>query len=353
MGRYSVNDFIERAILIHGNRYDYSKVVYTNNHTKVCIICPEHGEFWQTPNAHLNGQGCPKCGMVKRIECRKKTTENFILEAASVHGNKYDYSKVHYKNINSKICIICPEHGEFWQRASAHLKGHGCTKCAIDKNAERCRSNRDEFVKKAKKIYGDKYDYSKVKYVNNGTKVCIICHEHGEFWQTPANHLRNEGCPKCGNELISIKRKSNVDDFIEKAQKIHNNKYDYSNVIYINCETKVCIICPEHGEFWQKPHHHLNGVGCPECAKKTQSEKQKLTLTEFIEKSKKKHGDKYDYTKSEYIDAKSKICIICPEHGEFWQEAMSHMAGAGCPRCGTMLSQNEDNTKIFIENLIF
>ena len=133
----------------------------------------------------------------------KKTTEEFIHEARKKHGNKYDYSKVVYLNNHTKICIICPKHGEFWQLPLNHLSGRGCPKCAHEGNGERCRSSKKEFIKKAREKHGDKYDYSKVEYVNCETKVCIICPQHGEFWQSPNSHLIGHGCPKCKRNQLS------------------------------------------------------------------------------------------------------------------------------------------------------
>lgn len=122
------------------------------------------------------------------------------------------------------------------------------------------KTTQEEFISKAREVHGDKYDYSKVEYKGNKNKVCIICPEHGEFWQLPSSHLKGAGCPNCsGNKKYTTK------EFIEKARKIHGDKYDYSKVEYVNSETKVCIICPEHGEFWQKPARHLMGQGCPNC----------------------------------------------------------------------------------------
>ena len=106
-----------------------------------------------------------------------------------------------------------------------------------------------EFIEKAKKVHGDKYDYSKVEYVNSRTKICIICPQHGEFWQTPNAHLMKEGCPKCKGENVSKVNRRTTNEFIEKAKKVHGDKYDYSKVDYKNNSTKVCIICPIHGEF--------------------------------------------------------------------------------------------------------
>lgn len=206
------------------------------------------------------------------------TTQIFIERAKKIHGDKYNYSKVNYINITTKVCIICSKHGEFWQTPHAHLSGQGCPICAGIK-----KHTTEEFIELARKVHGDKYDYSKVNYINNKTPICIFCTKHGEFWQAPESHLQGKGCIKCaGIENLT------TEDFIEKARKIHGDKYNYSKVNYVNNHTKVCIICPEHGEFWQKPNAHLNGNGCPKCCGRNK------TTEEFIKEAKNKYGDKYD-----------------------------------------------------------
>lgn len=199
MKKMTTEEFIEKAKSVHGSKYDYSKVEYLNNRTKVCIICPEHGEFWQEPGNHLRGCGCDKCGEKKSQISKTRTTEKFVLEAKSIHGDVYDYSKSEYTGCFGLVNIICRKHGEFFQRANDHLHGCGCPICANNQ-----KYTTEMFIEKAKTIHGDKYDYSKCIYKNARTKVCIICHdkdkygnEHGEFWQTPSNHLRGNGCPKC------------------------------------------------------------------------------------------------------------------------------------------------------------
>lgn len=205
-------DFIEKAKLVHGDAYDYSKVNYINSHKKVCIICPKHGEFWQTPNNHLNGHGCYTCGK------GKKNSESFIAEAKSVHGNKYDYSKTNYISANKKVIVTCIKHGDFFIRASSHLSGCGCKKCASEYIALLYKKNAETFISEAKSVHGNKYDYSKVNYASANKKVCIICPEHGEFWQTPNAHIKLfHGCPKCNNsrmhDFISLKLKENNVEF--------------------------------------------------------------------------------------------------------------------------------------------
>ena len=258
----NTEEFINKANKVHNGKYDYSKVEYVNAKTKICIICPEHGEFWQTPNNHLSGKGCALCANENKLHLYNKSNDKFISEAQMIHNGKYDYSKVEYVNAKTKICIICPEHGEFWQTPHNHLQGQGCPKCSPT-----LKLNKDVFIENSNKKHNGKYDYSKVKYINNRTKVCIICPEHGEFWQTPSNHMYGYGCAKCANSLNAENHTSNTDIFIEKAKLMHLNKYDYSKVKYINNRTKVCIICPEHGEFWQTPDAHLSNKGCPKCGR--------------------------------------------------------------------------------------
>ena len=250
------SEFVERAKKVHGEKYDYSKVSYKNNSTKVCIICKEseHGEFYQRPVDHIKGNGCPKCSGNAKL-----TTVEFVLRARGVHGDKYDYSKVSYKNNSTKVCIICKEseHGEFYQTPDCHLIGNGCPKCSNN-----VKLTTKKFIERSREVHGDKYDYSKVKYKDSSTKVCIICKEseHGEFYQVANTHLRGSGCPKCkgGVRLTTGK-------FIDKAKSMHGDKYDYSEVEYKSSSTAIKIFCKIHGYFNQIPAAHLQGRGCPKC----------------------------------------------------------------------------------------
>lgn len=200
----------------------------------------------------------------------------------------------------------------------------------------------EEFIRRAKGIHGDKYDYSKVEYVNSETKVTLICPVHGEFLVRPSDHIHSKiGCVKCSGRYRNTKS-----EFIEKARKIYGDKYDYSNVEYVNSKTKVCIICheksvlgEEHGEFWQRPNDHLSGYSCPKCGKNYVP-----TTEEWIMMAKWIHGSRYDYSKVNYIDAHKKVCIICPIHGEFWQTPSNHLNGCNCPDCNSdSKSKMEEN----------
>jgi Zn finger protein HypA/HybF involved in hydrogenase expression len=185
-----------------------------------------------------------------------------------------------------------------------------------------------KFISKARIIHNDKYDYSKIAYNGIKNKVKIMCPIHGEFEQTPHHHVtRKQGCPKCRYLTVSIKTRKSNEQFIEKAEFIHEKKYDYSLVEYVNAKTKIKIICPEHGVFEQLSYAHLYGQGCPKCIGLNK------TTDTFVKDAKMEHGDKYDYSKTVYKDSKSKIEIVCEKHGVFTQTPNMHLRGNGCPIC--------------------
>jgi len=195
--RLTNTEFVDKAILKHGSKYDYSLVSYINSKTKVKIICPTHGEFEQRPSDHTCGKGCQKCGfdLIKKI--KSSSLKDFINKAKLVHGNSYDYTKVNYVASRIKIDIICPKHGIFHQTPNNHLRGKECLKCSYIKRATDKIKTNEEFICDCNKIHGNKYDYSLVDYKNAKSGVKISCPTHGEFEQIPSNHLNGYGCPIC------------------------------------------------------------------------------------------------------------------------------------------------------------
>ena len=283
---------------------------------------------------------------------KKQSTEQFIIEAKEKHGDKYDYSKVEYENNLKEVIIICKEHGEFLQLPKTHKRGNGCKDCGREKTINGKKSNKNDFIKKAKEIHGDKYDYSKVEYIKANEKVVIICKEHGEFQQTPNSHLYGAGCKKCSTEINSDKQRKTLEEFIIEACEKHGDNYDYSKVDYINYNTIVLIICKEHGEFQQTPHSHLSGKKCYKCSILSRIEKRTKTTDKFIKEAKEKHGDKFDYSKTNYNNCNEQIIIICKEHGEFQQTPTSHLNGSiCCQKCvlNNIGKWNNSNSNEFIE----
>lgn len=190
MRKLTKEEFISKAKQVHGDIYDYSKADYTTARNKITILCKQHGAYQQLPANHLNlKQGCPKCSRNSLPQNTPHSIEKVIESFIRKHGYKYDYSRMVYINNKTKICIICKEHGEFWQTPSDHKKGYGCVKCS--------NMTTEKFISKAKSIHGDLYDYSKTRYTTNQSETYIICSIHGEFLQTPNIHLRGSGCPKC------------------------------------------------------------------------------------------------------------------------------------------------------------
>lgn len=212
----SQEDVISGFILTHGFKYGYSLVKYTGNKNKVKIICETHGVFEQTPNNHQRGGGCPKCGNMRRSAALIGNQESFILRAAATH----------------------PDRG---------------------------------------------YDYREAVYTKSNEKVKIGCKKHGTFWQTPDSHINDkQGCPACGVDRITSVNNSrclSLGEFVDISNGVHDYEYDYSNSIYINSRTPIEIICRKHGSFLQTPNQHMQGSGCPSCAKL--KSKRELEIFEF------------------------------------------------------------------------
>lgn len=202
--------FLEQCLNKFGSKYDYSKVEYINTKTKVCIICPIHGEFWQTPEQHLKGKGCPKC-LGKNL-----TTQDWVKQANIVHNNKYIYSKTNFKKGHEKVIITCPIHGDFEQQATSHLQGNGCPRCKDEKIKASKSKGTEQFIQEAKKVHGNKYNYDKTDYVNNRTKVVITCPVHGDFEQIPYVHLQGSGCSKCNKFCVESKGEKIIKEYLTK-----------------------------------------------------------------------------------------------------------------------------------------
>ena len=326
-------DFINKARAVHGDRYDYTGVDYKNTDTRVKIVCPEHGVFYQTPYIHVNLRcNCPKCGIEIRSKKKTYTTEEFVSKAKTAHGDKYDYSEVDYVKSDLSVTIICQVHGKFEQTPRSHLQGAKCPECANKDRTQKQRYGYDYFIEKAREAHGDQYDYSQIDYVDMSTKVNIICPVHGVFSQTPNSHVTEKrNCPKCSFEIRAKKLSGNSDDFIRRAKETHGDKYDYSEVNYVNSHTKVTIGCPIHGKFEQTPNNHYT-QGCLLCGGKV-----KLTTEQFIEKVRQVHGDVYDYSEVEYVNAKTPVKIICKKHGPWYPIPGNFTNGAGCYSCQTKI----------------
>jgi hypothetical protein len=274
---------------------------------------------------------------------RPTTTEEFVRKAKKIHESRYDYSQVKYVKSKIKVSIVCWKngHGLFRQTPSDHLYSKGCPKCAGN-----IRSSTEEFIQKARKKHGGRYDYSQVRYVGVKTNVSIICRKngHGSFQQRPNGHLGGAGCPECWEERRGQSLRLSHEEFIERAKERHGSRYDYSKVAYVGGNILVTIVCSVHGDFQQRPNDHSKGHGCDKCGGGAKS-----STEEFINKSKAKHGDRYNYSKIVYIDSRTPVLIDCRKHGQFQQTPHEHLSGCGCFRCKQ--SRGEQRIAERLENL--
>ena len=315
--RKTTEQFIKEAKEKHGDKFDYSKTVFTKWDENVIITCPIHGDFEVKPYNHLRSKfgGCKECNDKKQL-----TTEQFVKQAIAKYGDKYDYSKAIIKNTFTRTTIICPKHGEFKRFPKNFLKGNGCSGChdRTDKSVDP-EILRENFIKKANKKHGDKYDYSKVDIEKE--KITIICKKHGEFKEKPKYHLAGNGCPICGLEERAKSQAKTTEQFIEEAKKIHGDKYDYSKVDYKNNKEEVIVICPEHGEFLIIPVKLLEGQGCPKHVGRDR------TTEEAIADIERKYPGVYDFSKFNYVNAATKSILVCKKHNQIvecsYKELMS------------------------------
>jgi hypothetical protein len=245
--RKTTEEFIEQAIKKHENRYDYSLVDYKTNSKNITIICPVHGNFEQRPSHHLHGSGCNFC-----YGTRKYSNDEFIDKLKKVHNDNYDYGLVNYDGAFSLIKIRCIKHDYiFTQKANNHLNGQGCPICGGTK-----KLSTKDFIKQAIETHCDKYDYSLTRYINNTTKVKIICKKHGEFHQRPYNHKKGEGCPICNTS----KGELFIDKFLKENNIKYNRQYKFKNckhkhVLKFDFYLPTYNTCIEYdGEYHFIPH---------------------------------------------------------------------------------------------------
>lgn len=230
---------------------------------------------------------------------KRLTTSEFVAQAIAVHGDRYDYSRVEYQGAWHKVLIICKKHGEFLQPPVIHKMGVGCPTCGIDSISEKSRGTLENFLIEAKRVHGDRYDYSKSIYMGTNTKIIITCGIHGDFTQTPKNHTSNaQNCPMCAR-LVQGPQVTR-EDFIGKCIATHGDKYDYSKLIYRGNKKNVTIGCSVHGWFEQNALGHMQGQGCPKCGVEQRTQGRTKGTQSFIGEARLIHGDRYDYSRVEY-----------------------------------------------------
>lgn len=302
MKKKTTEQFIKEAKTVHGNKYDYSKVTYKNNTTKVCIICSVHGEFWQIPKDHLKGRGCSKCGHIQTNQSKVLSTEEYIKRAKEKHGDRYIYDKTVYKSFKDNVIVTCPIHGDYEVNAHYHISnGIGCPTCAKI-NCGPKRLTTEEFINKAKKVHGDFYDYSKSVYKLSRLPIIVTCPKHGDFFTTPNDHLMGGNCPRCaaskGERFIDLcLTKLNIKFYPQFIIKFNNNLRNYFKIDFAIKTDKIYLI-EYNGIQHYKPHIYFGG----EIGFKQQQLRDSL-LREFV----KNNSDKYELLEIDYRNNKTTI----------------------------------------------
>ena len=288
MKRLTTEEFKKNYKEKFGELYDLSKAEYINNKTEIIAICPIHGEFKKRPDLLMDGAKCPKCS-----KTAKTSEEDFITKAKYVHNNFFDYENGSFTNVSSQVGVICPIHGIWYPKANNHLNGANCPKCSkegishkITKLPKINKSTRtydtNTFKNKVIELYGDKFDLSKVNYIDNKTQITIGCKIHGDFLITPNHLLSGRGCSKCSRNYHYTNEEA-----IEEFKKIHGDKYIYNNSDYCRTHDNIIVTCPIHGNFEISPSNHLKGQGCPKCNNSKLESEIRLMLDE--------QGIKYNY----------------------------------------------------------
>lgn len=335
--KFTTEDFIERAIKIHGDAYNYDKTNYTGSGVEVEIFCNYHSKYFlQRAGNHLTSKGCYDCGRINAKKAVTKTQSQFIEDITKVHGDAFDYSLVNYINNTTKIQIICKKHNHtFIQFPSGHLSGaNGCEYCrgSIMSKANMCSY---EYYASRIEVLG--FPLYSVVEINGGDNIIMSCEKHGTFTTTftSLKSCKEHNCPICRKEGGVSGVKKDTESFIKLAKEKHGDRYDYSKVNYVILDTCVEIICKQHGSTFQTPNNHLNSkTGCNLCTNELKSKNRTKTHEQFIKEAIEKYGDFYDYSKSTYKKSNEKVIIICRIHGSFQRKPKDLLYGKGCAKCG-------------------
>lgn len=340
--------FIAKALKKYGQLYCYSKVIYHDTKSPVEIICKNHGVFERAPGIFLNGRGCPSCAMEKRHNSRRLSIAEVKKRISKIHGSDIAINLNNYQNNRQTVEAKCKKHGIFSAKISNLLSGSGCPHCSRKKGADARRLTNDTWIKKAKAVHGNRYDYSKVEYETAHKLVNIVCKIHGPFKCRPTNHTSlKRGCPYCAKTGPkksrageSLEPRVSKSEFEARLKEAHpNTQFILDKVIFKNMNTKISVGCSVHGYFSITPENLVRGAGCRACGYEKIREKRKLPKSTFINRCKEHYSQTYDYSLVEYSNLHDNVVVICPEHGAWQVIAANHLSGkSGCPSCSAIVA---------------
>lgn len=338
--------FILIASIIHNNKFDYSKTVFTGKKNTITLTCPVHGDITINAGSHLLGTNCEQCTYEQNKQRQATTLEEFKNKFNYKYQGRYLFKDDDFISISDKINIYCIKHNEYFtQKPKDSLVGLGCKRCTKEKASAALTLNLDEFEAKVMSAYNNKPNFKIKSYINMSTSVLINCEVHGEVSVHPTTLIRGKGCPKCSMESVTLKMlKRNLTNNINKATILFNGKYDYSYGTFLGVTKPYKMICPEHGEFYRSFTVHLRGCGCPKCPtekvyteymNRKKTRRKVITTDIFKEHVRNIHGNKYGLDKVIYTGIKNKVEVYCPKHDKYFTIiAEVLLRGAGCILCG-------------------
>jgi very-short-patch-repair endonuclease len=331
MTKLTLERVLERFHEIHGDRYDYSQVVWVNKQTRMTIVCREHGPFEHTFETHRKGRGCKSCWLEA---LRAKKERELLKYLQETYSELYDYSLISYERDRVPLKLVCPTHGVFEIAPYAirqPTRSILCSACYSDRGRN-SKLELGEILDRFKLRHGDRYDYSQLGYKSAHVPVEIICRQHGSFQMKAYVHWTGSGCPSCSTKIVSTA------DCVARFKEVHGERYDYSQVDYQGPEIAVVIICRTHGAFTSNPANHWKQAGesCTPC----RAAKYKTTTAEIVNRFQKVHGHRYDYSRVRYEDMYKDVEIICHQHGSFFMAPANHLTNHACKFCARKDASN-------------
>lgn len=341
---------VERRIReLHGDDISLAKFTYVTQRTKSVFICnlnPDHGEWLAHPKelTRTDGKktGCPKCGKNKNKP--KEEWDRVYTRLREVHKeDELIFYEETYTGVGRKITTKCLIHDHEWQiRVADLINGQGCPRCRYIKSGKSLVLKVPEFIERARKVHGDKYDYSKVhQFKRQKERVVIVCPAHGEFSQGAQDHFNGAGCPKCWEEIRSEVLTIPWEEVLKSFRETHGEQYQYDSQGYENSSSKLRIRCSKHGEFVQDVTAHKHGQGCPKCGRERISDFLTTPWEEVLKSFRETHRDEYEYNSETYSLLEEPMEMFCKKHGMFMQAPKVHRLGSGCPICKSSRGEKE------------
>lgn len=352
---------------------DFSESQYKNIKCRIKVRCVKHGEFDKLVSSMLySGQGCPSCGKECRAAKLKHDTEikkslvfnqekhdNFIAVCKqNLSNDKVSLDKVKFFNMRDKVTVTCSDHGDVLVTAKLLYTGsQSCSKCGRIRSNESRRITKEEFLRRCFNVHGNKYSIDLSTFKDTVSRLRVVCDLHGEFFPIAKHLARGQGCPVCGPSPLSHRYKltprsarrqaTKVRNFIDRVKETHGDRYDYSLTKYVNCKTKVIVICREHGAFESHPRHLRDGQGCPYCSGKI------ICPGEFQKKIDLLYGVGL-YTCNTFEPNTATVTTKCNNCGNVWEAyRRSLQTGAGCPSCSRSLKGYDTSKPGILYNIKF